>query len=298
MPEKPVCKPKRPRPWRPGQRIDTRFTVIGVIDDGGPEPVYIVWNHETWCPMALKRMTSPERARREGGVLDRLAHPNVVRCLGVVEPGYLLMEFLEGPTLSAFYKAQPGGRMRLSDALRTGVHIAAALHTAHERGYIHCDVKPRNVIVTPGGRPVLFDFGLARERAEWSEARLEGTDPYMPPEQCRQQPLSPATDVYALGVSLFEMITGKPPFPDGTKKREFPQLSMQPRRLRSLRPGAPRALEDLIGACLSAEAADRPALGEVMVGLAGAIRGGPPMWPAGFSPEAKPRGSKALEATG
>jgi eukaryotic-like serine/threonine-protein kinase len=269
--------------WQVGQTIGRSFTVLSIIDDEGPDPVYVVWHHKARCPMAVKRMRSVQRARHEAHTLTELAHPNIVRCYGITQKLCVLMEFLEGPTLRHFMAAQPGGHLKLSDALRTGIHLAAALDYIHSKGFLHLDVKPRNIAIVHG-RPVLFDFGIARPRADWEKPRLLGTDPYMAPEQCLKQPLSPATDVFALGVTLFEALTGKPPFPDGTARREFPQLTVKPRRVRKLRPGAPGALEDLVDRCLSKEAANRPTLVELMGGLHQHIRGGPPMWPPGFSP--------------
>jgi serine/threonine protein kinase len=277
-------RPARSRRYRVGSRIGQDTTVLGVLDDGGRDPVYIVWHHRAWCPMACKVFHTAERARREAGVLAALAHPNIVRSLGVGEPAHLLMEFLEGPTLRRLIGSMPQRRLGISDALRVAIHLGAALVHMHERGVLHLDVKPRNVIVVRG-RPVLFDFGTARPRTAWRRRLLEGTDPYMAPEQCRREPVTPAADVFGLGVTLYEMLAGRRPFPDGSSRRSFPQMAASPVPVRRLRPAVPRALEAIVHRCLERDAADRPPLAVLLPELHRLIRSGAPMWPTGFQPD-------------
>jgi serine/threonine protein kinase len=238
--------------------------------------------------MACKVFRTAERARQEASVLAALAHPNIVRPLGVGDPAHLLMEFLEGPTLRRLINATPQHRLRISDALRVAIHLGAALVHMHGRGFLHLDVKPRNVIVVRG-RPVLFDFGTARPRRAWRRRLLEGTDPYMAPEQCRREPVTPATDVFALGVTLYEMLAGMRPFPDGNRRRSFPQLTTDPEPVRRHREAVPRALEDIVHQCLAHDPARRPTPAALLPQLHGLIRSGPPMWPADFRPEAQAR---------
>jgi serine/threonine protein kinase len=278
--------PVRAPRYRVGSRIGDDTTVLGILDDGGREPVYIVWHHRAWCPMACKVFRTAARARQEAIVLAALAHPNIVRPLGVGEPAHLLMEFLEGPTLRRLINAMPQHRLGISDALRVAIHLGTALIHMHERGFFHLDVKPRNVIVVRG-RPVLFDFGTARPKSGWRRRLLEGTDPYMAPEQCRREPVTPATDVFGLGVTLYEMLAGRRPFPDGTRRRSFPQLNADPEQLRRHRPAVPRKLEGIVHQCLAHDPARRPSLAELLPDLHGLVRSGPPMWPAGFQPDTR-----------
>jgi serine/threonine protein kinase len=268
-----------------GSRIGKDLAVLGAIDEGGLDPVYVVWHYRAWCPMACKVFRSEPQAEREAHTLAALAHPNIVRPLGFGKPAYLLMEYLEGPTLSRLLKTLPQRRLRVSDALRVSIHLGSALVHMHQCGFLHLDVKPRNAIVTRG-RPVLFDFGAARAQGKWKEALLEGTDPYMAPEQCRREPVSPATDVYALGVTLYEILAGTRPFPDGRRHRSFPQLTQSPTPPRRYRPSIPPALEAVVLQCMSADPALRPTLPELLPQLHEHIRGGAPMWPAGFHPGA------------
>jgi serine/threonine protein kinase len=160
------------RGLKAGAKIGSDLTVLGVVDDRGPRPVYIVWHTKLACPLACKALRSPERARQEAGVLENLAHPYIVRSFGVHGSRYLLTEFLEGPTLGRLLRTRPRGWLPVSDALRVAIHLAAALKHIHERGYFYLDMKPSNVIVT-AGRPILFDFGTARRRT----ARLPQSRP-------------------------------------------------------------------------------------------------------------------------
>jgi serine/threonine protein kinase len=270
------------RPLKVGARLGPDLTVLGTVDKQKRNPVYIVWHHRAWCPMACKLFSTRERAEREAEALAAMAHPNTVRSFGVAEPACLLMEFLEGPTLARLIDTSPR-RLPLADCLRVAIYLGAALHHIHERGYLHLDVKPGNVIVSRG-RPVLYDLGSARRRTDSRPDTIAGTDPYIAPEECLLETVGPPADVFGLGVTLHEMLTGKLPFPRGTRKNPFPQTTRPPTPLRRHRAGAPAALEKLLLACLARNPAERPALPDLLPPLHALIRQGPPMWPAGFDP--------------
>ncbi len=263
----------------PGERIAGHITVVSPIDEGGRDPVYIVWNHAAWCPMCCKLFKKPAQARWEVQALRRLAHPGIVRLLEDGAPRYMLTEFLEGPSLRKLLKTRPKGRLSVADALRTAIHLGSALAHLHARGYLHLDLKPGNVIVTRR-RPVLFDLGSARRANGRKLPSPQGTDAYMSPEQCRAKVPSPASDVYGLGVTLFEMLTGARPFPEGDKAEPFPQLHQAPAPLRAHLPTASAELAALVAACLAPRPADRPAtMGDLLPALHRQIRTGPRMWP-------------------
>jgi serine/threonine protein kinase len=274
-----------PRPAKIGSKLGPYLTVLGVIDGGSEEPVYIVWHHESWCPMACKVMQSWERAEREAGVLGAMAHPYIVPVSGILRPGYLLMPFLEGSSLADLLDKAPRKWLGVSDALRVAVHVGSALNHAHGRGYVHLDVKPDNIIVTPGGRPVLFDFGTARRIAAPRPAGVKGTDGYISPEECSLGHPGPAADVFSLGVMLYEMLAGERPYPKGSAENPFPQVSLEPAPLRARRRGVPAKLENLIFACLERDPAYRPELAELLPALNAMITRGPRMWPDNFRPE-------------
>lgn len=265
-----------------GSRIAEDLAVLGVVDDG-PHPVYLVWHRRAWCPMACKVFRSLPRARAEAELLKRFDHPNIVRCLGVARPAHLLMEFLEGPTLRALIRSRPGGRLSISDAARVAIHIGSALVHMHDRGFVHLDVKPANLVVSDG-RPVLFDLGTATHRAHARLRRPIGTDEYMSPEQCGKGEVTPAADVFALGVTLYEMLSGELPFGRGTRRRPFPQLARAAVPLRHHRRRAPQVLDELICSCLAYDPLERPPLAVLLPKLHEFITSGPPMWPAGFEP--------------
>ena len=268
-----------------GARISKKLTVLGVVDKGGEEPVYIVWHHEAWCPMACKVFRSSRRAAREAKILSTFAHPNIVRFLDLDKPAYLLTEFLEGPILSRLIRSRPQKRLSISDALRVTIHLGAALEHVHLKGFLHLDVKPYNVIIAPGGRPILYDFGSARRQGGPRPPLVAGTDPYIAPEECLRETVTPAADVFGLGATLYEMLTGELPFREGNRRTPFPQTKERPVSVRSHQPGVPVGLDDLVLACLARDPDSRPMLGALLPDLHRFVRGGPRMWPLGFRPE-------------
>jgi serine/threonine protein kinase len=233
--------------------------------------------------MACKVARNMRRAQKEAAIIEAVSHPNVVRSLGAVEPGLVLMEYLEGPTLAAYIESRPTGRMSVGDSLRAAIHLGAALEHAHRAGIVHMDVKPANAILV-AGRPVLFDFGGARYLADPRPDKNGGTDPYMAPEEHLLQPIGPAADVFSLGATLYEMLTGETPFRDLPASKPLAQTFEAPTPLKAHRPHAPAALQDIVHRCLARDPAERPALSELLPALHDLVKHGPRMWPAGFEP--------------
>lgn len=267
-----------------GAKLGVNLTVLGVIDGGAKEPVYIVWHQGLWCPLACKVFPSQESAEREAAVLSEFAHPFIVRNFGIERPGCLLMPFLEGRTLADIIDHAPRRRLAISDALRVALHVGSALIHIHDQGYLHLDIKPGNIIVTPGGRPILFDFGTARQQRSKRPSAITGTNSYIAPEECALGDTGPAADVFSLGVTLYEMMTGEMPFGQDRKAIPFPQLTRVPDPLANHRKGVPEHLENLIFACLERNPDFRPTLSEILPALNGFITAGPAMWPDSFDP--------------
>jgi serine/threonine-protein kinase len=168
---------------------------------------------------ALSDDAMRERFRREAHVLARLSHPGVATIYDFdAQDGvdFIVMELVQGGSLEARLEQ---GALPVAEVTRLGAAIADALHDAHERGFLHRDLKPGNVVLTKGGQPKLLDFGLALLLANakgsakiTQTGMILGSLPYMSPEQLLGEADSASTDIYALGVMLFEMAAGRRPF--------------------------------------------------------------------------------------
>ena len=230
-----------------------RWVVEGELGRGGMGVVLRARARDTGQQAALKVLlagagASPEQRRRfqrEAETLAGLDHPGIVRVLGHGEEdglAYLELELIDGAPLDL--RALP-----LRKRVRALVHVARALEHAHARGLVHRDVKPANVLVrAAGGEPVLTDFGLVRDVDAHSSLTRSGqslgTPHYMAPEQVRGEPCSPATDVFALGVMLYEALTETRPFDgDGVMALLDAVQRAEPEPPRRRAPGTPPALE-------------------------------------------------------
>lgn len=160
-----------------------------------------------------------ERFYKEGRAAARLNHPNIVGAVDVGKAGdhhYFVMEYVDGPTI--YDRIKKGKRVKVSEAIQVTTQVAYALHHAHERGFIHRDIKPKNIMVTKQGVVKLADLGLARamsdkEAAEAEAGRAYGTPYYISPEQIRGEiEIGPPADIYGLGATFYHMVTGKVPF--------------------------------------------------------------------------------------
>ncbi len=263
-----------------GARLTDDLTVLAVIDGGSAEPVYLVWSHRNWCPMACKVMRSAHSAKVEAETIGNFAHPNVVRGLGIANHVHLLMPFIEGTQLSSAIDSARQLRLSVSNSMRLAIYVGAALIHIHDRGFLHMDVKPDNIIVGVDGRPTLFDFGSARRMDAERPSVSVGTNVYMAPEECRMAAVGTSADVFSLAVTIYEMLTGEVPFGRDTPADPFPQLSNDVIAPRKFRKNLPQELENLLFACLERDPAFRPKLAEILPQLHIFIEHGPPMWPA------------------
>ena len=214
----------------------------------------------------LGNTTSRERFRREALVLSRLSHPGVATIFDFdTRDGYefLVMEYVAGGTLQSRLAT---GSLPIDEVLALGAAIADALDNAHRNGFLHRDLKPGNIALTADGHPKILDFGIALllsgDKADGritQAGTILGSLPYMAPEQLFGEPGDARTDVYALGVMLFEMITGQRPFvKERTEALMFAIISNAALSVKALRPDAPDALDRLIAECLRKDPAERP----------------------------------------
>jgi serine/threonine-protein kinase len=201
----------------------------------------------------------------ERDVSCRTRHPGLVEIRVAARSTdnvpYLVMEYLDGPTLAALAHAGPLGIAAIVDL---GAQVAGALAALHAAGVVHCDVKPENVLVTRG-RVKVIDFGVSRALDEPppADASIAGTPAYMPPEQWRGSP-APASDVYALGCVLYELVTGDPPFDGSLPELMAAHLDRRPARPSWLCAAVPIELERLILRALAKHPEDRPTMTELV----------------------------------
>jgi formylglycine-generating enzyme required for sulfatase activity/tRNA A-37 threonylcarbamoyl transferase component Bud32 len=175
-----------------------------------------------------------ERFRRESQVVAGLRHPNIVQVydFDVTEDGlyYMVMEYVEGEPLDQLLD-RLAGPIPVAEAARIFAQVTAAVHFAHERGAVHRDIKPANVLLDGKGQAYLSDFGIAHivGASRLTESGLAtGTPAYMAPEQVRGQAVTPATDIYALGVLLYEIVTGKLPYAAHSAASLMMQVTLEP----------------------------------------------------------------------
>jgi serine/threonine-protein kinase len=189
-----------------------------------------------------------ERFQREARTVAALQHPNIVSVYGIRTDGQvsaILMQFVEGSSLDAAISDRP---ISLPAAGLVLAQVAAALQHAHERGVIHRDVKPANVLLDPEGRAVVSDFGIARREGSHLTGTgvIMGTVAYMSPEQCTGASVTSATDQYAFGVMAFELLAGRLPFNGSVSDVLSAQVHEPPPSLAELRPELPPAVTDYI----------------------------------------------------
>jgi len=268
-----------------GAVIGARFEIVGLLGAGGMGAVYRARDRELDELVALKVLL-PEAADdpdavarffREVRLARRVTHPNVARTFDGGRDGalrFLTMELVEGPSLRARWPE--GSRPPLPEVLRIGAEIARGLAAAHAAGVVHRDLKPDNVLVerardagsgaSLGERIVLTDFGIARAELAGNAGAdrrhetvaLVGTPQYMAPEQLRGEPVDGRADVYALGLLLHELLTGRLAFdPHGNPTARALGKAI-PEPVRTLAPEVPEALAQLVAEQLAPRREDRP----------------------------------------
>jgi non-specific serine/threonine protein kinase len=251
--------------------MPARFVPLGEIGRGGMGSVWEAFDRLRGHTVAVKFPSGNsaeelERFGREARLITELRHPNIVRGYDFdTTPGaaYLTMEPLKGATVAELLDTQgPFSPERTADI---GAQLASALQTVHDAGWVHRDIDTGNVVIEPGGRAKLLDFGVATptDTREPDLAMREYTPGYSAPERVPSElggmaHGGPATDLYSLGVVMHEMATGRPVFPGRAKRRLARQRTELPPRLDQVVPGTPRELSDVVARLLEPEYARRP----------------------------------------
>jgi serine/threonine-protein kinase len=204
--------------------LSGRYRLESKLGSGGMSTVYLALDQVLDRPVAIKLLHREisdeadqlERFRREARAAARLSHPNLV---GVIDAGeddgrpYIVFEYIQGRTLKR--RLQEEGRLPVDEAVAYAIEIGRGLTAAHARKLVHRDVKPQNVLIDPDGRAKVTDFGIARsleQKGMTATGRVLGTTDYVSPEQAMGEDVDERSDVYSLGVVLYEMLTGDVPF--------------------------------------------------------------------------------------
>ncbi len=270
--------------FTPGAILAERYRVIGLLGRGGMGEVYRADDLKLGQPVALKFLprhlaSDPERLERfyaEVRIARQVSHPNVCRVYDVGEiegQQYLSMEYVDGEDLASLLKRI--GRLPPDKALDIARELCAGLAAAHDKGVLHRDLKPANVMVDGRGRARITDFGLAVAAGEVTEGEVSGTPAYMAPEQLAGKGASVRSDVYSLGLVLYELYTGRKAFEGATfqeLKRKHAEES--PASPSTVSPGFDPVVERVILRCLEKDPAARPASAAQ---IAAALPGGDPL---------------------
>jgi serine/threonine protein kinase len=265
--------------FREGDEIVPGRHAVRLLGGGRRYEAYLAWDDDLHALVTVKAVRPDRRAHRgtldglagEARALDALRHPSLVRGFEAVLDGerpHLVLEFLEGPRLSTYIRREV---VAVEQVLALALQLAAVLHYVGRRGWVHLDVKPRNVIMA--GPPRLIDLSVARPVEDARrDAGPIGTAAYMAPEQCEPgwaSEIGPPADVWGLGVTVHELIAGRRAFADprpdgGTLAERHPQVVDDPAPLPRR---TPPALAAAIRSCLERRPGDRPTAADLAAAL-------------------------------
>jgi serine/threonine-protein kinase len=293
-----------------GRLINGRYRLIAPLGEGGMATLWRAVDEQLDREVAVKLLrpqysADPGFARRfkqEARSAGSLAHPNIVSVYDYGQDGedaatqYIVMQLVDGQDLSGLLRER--GRLSVSDAVRISLGVASALEAAHRRGIVHRDVKPGNILITDDGDVKVTDFGIARAVSETSmtvTGTTLGSVHYFSPEQARGDEVTGASDVYALGIVLYEMLTGRRPFEgDSAAGVALKRLTDEPPPPTDFNADLPPALVAIVMRSLARDIPDRyPDAGAMAEALRGYQRD-----PGAVPPAAAPGVPAPIPASG
>jgi serine/threonine-protein kinase len=264
-----------------------RYRLIEQLASGGMGTVWAAEDETLGRRVAVKVLNEGladdprfiERFRREARAAAGLSHPNLAGVFDYGDDGsrpYIVMELVVGETLAE--RIERSGPLPPAEAAAIAAHVADALAEAHAAGVVHRDVKPANVMLPSRGQVKVMDFGIASSSMTTNLTAtgiVVGTARYLSPEQARGERATPASDLYAIGILLYEMLTGAPPFDHETPvATAMAHVNEDPRPVAEARPGVPAALAALVDRCLQKDPAARPPTAEALAAELRAAPGG------------------------
>jgi eukaryotic-like serine/threonine-protein kinase len=251
--------------------LNQRYRLLGPLGAGGMAVIYKAQDLALGRLVAVKILREPlmadpdflARFQQEARAAANLAHPNIVTVHDFGRDGgrnYIIMEYIEGQDLKTLIK--DSAPLKVDRALDIAIQICAGIGYAHRAGLVHCDVKPQNILVTPDGRVKVADFGIARALANLQPGETTdvvwGSPQYYSPEQAAGEVPTPASDVYSIGIVMYEMLAGRLPFVAQTQQAlAMMHLRDEPPRLTSLNAALPESLERIVHKVLAKEPSAR-----------------------------------------
>src|SRR5215212_2817285 len=278
-----------------GTLIDDRYAILETLGGGGMAEVFLARDEVLGRRVALKVLRGQyagdeefvERFRREAKSAAALNHPNIVQVYdqGRANDGtyYMAMEYVPGGTLKERIVRE--GRLDPREAAGIASRVAEALDVAHYRGIVHRDIKPQNILIGESGEVKVADFGIARaatSKTVTESSLILGTAAYMSPEQVRGERVGPASDLYSLGVVLYEMLTGELPYTgEHPLATAMKHLDEPPRHPKEANPAVPEELDALTATLLAKDPENRYASAAELSEDLGRVRDGLPALAAG-----------------